>query len=375
VSIDRPPPPPAYRPPEGPEVADGAGASAAGDGASPEPRPVPPQLARLAARHPLVIAAVLVSLVVTWITVVATLAAFAASAWWVFDILTSYRPQFFLVLLVGIVALAALRCWRTLPIAVLALALNAVVVAPVFTGHQAPAAKGSPFLTIAHLNLQSRTGDLPAIHSWLETTPADIVVFLHTAGRTTASLRGGVGRYTMIYPHYLGQDFKGKSRYDPPSPEIIVMSDQPGATASTPTMNGLPSNAVFVDADLGKVRVHLLALHTLSPGTSARQSVRNSELAAVGRWLRREPKPAIAFGDFNTTYYSPELQDLLHTGHATSSQVGFGIQATWPHQFRPAGIAIDQSVYTGHITAIARHRGPSLGSEHRSLIVTYALAA
>jgi len=132
---------------------------------------------------------------------------------------------------------------------------------------------------------------------------------------------------------------------------------------------------VLVDVNLGDTRVHMLALHTLSPGTSERQTVRDSELDAVGRWLRREPKPAIAFGDFNTTYYSPEMQHLLHEGEATSSQLGFGIQATWPHQFRPAGIAIDQSVYTGHITAVARHRGPSLGSEHRSLIVTYAFAA
>ena len=69
-----------------------------------------------------------------------------------------------------------------------------------------------------------------------------------------------------------------------------------------------------------------------------------------------------------------ELRDLLDHAHATSSQLGFGIQATWPHQFRPAGIAIDQSVYTGDLTTVARHRGPSLGSEHRALIVTYALA-
>ncbi len=83
----------------------------------------------------------------------------------------------------------------------------------------------------------------------------------------------------------------------------------------------------------------------------------------------------MAFGDFNTTYYSPELADLLHRSGATSSQLGFGIQATWPHQFRPAGIAIDQSVYTGPITAVRRQRGPSLGSQHRALVVTYALAA
>ncbi len=100
-----------------------------------------------------------------------TVVAFAARSWWVFDILTSYRPQYALVLTIAVVALAALRCWRTLIVAVLALGLNVGLVAPVFTGHQARRRPGSPTLTIAHLNLQSRTGDLPAMDQWLGPSP------------------------------------------------------------------------------------------------------------------------------------------------------------------------------------------------------------
>ena len=39
-----------------------------------------------------------------------------------------------------------------------------------------------------------------------------------------------------------------------------------------------------------------------------------------------------------------------------------------------ATVTIDQSIYTGDLTAVTRNRGPSFGSEHRALIVTYALA-
>jgi endonuclease/exonuclease/phosphatase (EEP) superfamily protein YafD len=341
---------------------------------APSDRPVPPRLAKLAQRHPVVIAAVLVAITVTIVTTVLTAVAFAASSWWVFDILTSYRPQFALVLLIAVVALAALRCWRMLPVALVALVLNVVVVAPVFTGHQAAAAVGSPTLTIAHLNLQSRSGNLDEIHQWLESKPADIVVFLHTAEPTANSLADGVGPYRMIYPLLAGFNNRGRRVYSP-SAEVIVVTDRPGVTASVPTAPGLPIDAVDITAPLGNQHLTLLGLHTLSPGTSDRHRVRNDELDAVGQWLRTAPRPAIAFGDFNVTYYSPALQHLLHVGHATSSQLGFGIQATWPHQFRPAGIAIDQSVYTGRITVVARFRGPSLGSEHRALIVRYALAA
>jgi endonuclease/exonuclease/phosphatase (EEP) superfamily protein YafD len=356
--------PPAYRPPEPATPATDAASGA---------RPVPARLAKLAQRHPLVIATVIVAVTVTIVTAALTVVAFAASSWWVFDILTSYRPQFALVLLIAVVVLAVLRCWRTLPVAVLALALNAVVVAPVFTGHQAAAEAGSPTLTIAHLNLQSRIGNLDEIHQWLESKPADIIVFLHTAEPTANSLADGVGPYRMIYPVLAGFNNRGRREYSP-SAEVIVVTDRPGVTATVPTGAGLPIDAVDMTATLGSQHITLLGLHTLSPGTSGRHSVRDAELDAVGQWLRTAQRPAIAFGDFNVTYYSPAFQHLLHVGHATSSQLGFGIQATWPHQFRPAGIAIDQSVYTGPITAIARFRGPSLGSEHRALIVRYALS-
>jgi len=335
---------------------------------------VPRRLARLADRHPLVIAAVIVSVTVTLATATLTAVAFAARLWWVFDILTSYRPQFALVLGVGALALAVLRCWKTLAVAVLALLLNLGQVAPVFIGHQASARPGSPTLTIAHLNLQSRTGDLPAMDQWLASRPADIVVFLHTTGSTAIHLEDGDGPYRMVYPHVRSPGSASRHHFEPSSPEVIVMTDRAGVTASTPTLPGLPSAAVQIRARLGSTAMTLLGLHTLSPGTAERQSVRDSELTAVGTWLKAAPRPAVAFGDFNATYYSPELADLLHHAGATSSQVGFGIQATWPRQFRPAGIAIDQSVYTGAVTAIRRHRGPNLGSEHRALVVTYAQA-
>ena len=279
-----------------------------------------------------------------------------------------------LVLLVAVVLLAALRCWKTLAIAVLALVLNLVQVAPVFTGHQAAARPGSPRLTIAHLNLQSRGGDLPAMQAWLASNPADIVVLLHCTGATARFLSAGSGAYRMVYPRVVGTNPSLRPIYDPPSPEVVVITDRSDVQATTPVEAGLPVNSVQITTDLGGQRIELLGVHTLSPGSGERHAVRNGELAAIADWLRTEPKPAIAFGDFNVTYFSPALQDLLHHAHATTSQLGFGVQATWPHQFRPAGIAIDQSVYTGRLTVVARQRGPSLGSEHRSLLVTYALA-
>ncbi len=343
------------------------------------PRPLPAPLARLGARHPLVIAAVIVTVAVTIVATIATLAGFLAGRWWVFDIVTSYRPQEGIALTAAVVMAIALRCWKILPVAVLALALNAWQVAPVLREHQPAAAAGSPTLSIAHLNLQSSKGDIPAINTWLAGHPADIVVVLDTQRDLAATVYQGVAGYSMIYPYVTGTTTNKKNKktsvtFAPRSAEVVVLTDIDGVTANEPETPDLPQSSVELHATIGDQRVSLLGLHTQSPTTAARHALRDTELGAVASWIDAAPEPAVAFGDFNVTYYSPVLKDLLDDTGARSSQLGFGMQATWPVQFRPAGIAIDQSIYTSGLTAVSRRRGPNFGSEHRTLIVTYALA-
>ena len=350
----------------------------------PDPSALPGWLERLGRRHPLVIAALIVTVVVTSATTAVTLAGFLATRWWVFDILTSFRPQAIVVLALCALCLLALRCWPVLAVALVALALNLGQVAPVYTRHQLAAANGSPTLTVAHLNLQSRQADVPALRSWLDGHPADVVVVLDTTRNLADAVRDGAGDYRMVYPAVIGPTpsrpnrpdrRSGTSeRYEPASAEVVVLTDRPDVTATTPTSAGLPDSSVELQATLGATPVELLGLHTESPTTPARAASRDRQLGAVGDWLDGAPRPAVAFGDFNVTYFSPTFRRLLDRSGATTSQLGFGIQPTWPAGDPPAAIAIDQSVFTGGLTATSRVRGPSLGSEHRSLIVTYALA-
>ena len=325
------------------------------------------------------IAAVIVTIAVTLVAAVTTLAGFLAERWWVFDIVTSYRPQEAIALAVAVVMAIALRCWKILPVALVALALNVWQVAPVYRDHQPSEAAGSARLTVAHINMQSSKGDIPALTGWLAGHPADIVVVLDTQRELATTVYQGVNGYSMIYPAVTGvttnkRNTRTTATFSPRSAEVVVLTDIDGVTARQPDAPDLPASSVEIQASIGDQHVDLLGLHTQSPTTYERHALRDSQLAAVDDWLRAAPQPAVAFGDFNVTYYSPTLQRVLDDTGARSSQLGFGVQATWPVQFRPAGIGIDQSIYTGNLTAVRRRRGPSFGSEHRVLIVTYALA-
>ncbi|MGZ4786795.1 MAG: endonuclease/exonuclease/phosphatase family protein, partial [Acidimicrobiales bacterium] len=265
-----------------------------------------------------------------------------------------------------------------------------------------------------------------AMATWLAGHPADIVVVLDTKLDIAEAFHDGVNGYRMIYPQVKAvtrrtdpatkKDPKPKKKaggtdttvagaagtaggldptttttapptttstttgggttvdFIPSGAELVVLTDRDDVTAAVPSGAGLPESAIEIHTTIGDRSVSLLGLHTQSPTSSANHDRRDRQLAAVTTWLQDAPRPAIAFGDFNVTYYSPVLRHLLDDTGARSSQLGFGVQATWPVQFRPAGIGIDQSIYTGDLTAVGRRRGPSFGSEHRVLIVTYALA-
>ena len=180
----------------------------------------------------------------------------------------------------------------------------------------------------------------------------------------------------MIYPLYLGLNDNGRSTYEPRSPEVIVLTDQPDVTASTPDFQGLPSAAVDIEAHIGHQPVELLALHTLSPGSSQRHLVRDEELNAVAHWLETATRPAIAFGDFNTTYFSPDFRRPARRRprHLVAARVRHPGHLAPPvpprrHRHRPVR---STSAPSPRWRATA---APASGSEHRTLLVRYALAA
>ena len=240
----------------------------------------------------------------------------------------------------------ALRCWKILPIAVLALALNAWQVAPVYRDHQPAAGAGSPTLSIAHLNLQSSKGDIPALVGWLDRAPGrHRGGARHPAGPGHDRLPGGQRLLDDLPDGDRDHDQQEEQEDDasPSRPAARRSWCSPTSTASPPTSPPPPDLPDLV----GRAPRHrsatssvtLLGLHTQSPTTPERHALRDVQLDAVTLVAgATAPQPAVAFGDFNVTYYSPMLKDLLDDTGARSSQLGFGMQATWPVQFRPAGI-------------------------------------
>ena len=80
-------------------------------------------------------------------------------------------------------------------------------------------------------------------------------------------------------------------------------------------------------------------------------------------------------GDFNATMYHPRFEDLLDTGLTDAhSARGRGFSGTWPrNRSYPPFLRIDHALSSKELVPLEASYGKGTGSDHRPIIVDYAL--
>jgi endonuclease/exonuclease/phosphatase (EEP) superfamily protein YafD len=117
--------------------------------------------------------------------------------------------------------------------------------------------------------------------------------------------------------------------------------------------------------------VVLLALTASDAMTSQSAALQAKQFAHVTQWVRQQTQPVIVAGDLNTTPWSWTFQNLLAQSGLHNTQAGFGVQGTWPATGSALGqIPLDHCLTDLSLTTVDREIGPSLSSNHYSLLVT-----
>ena len=286
------------------------------------------------------------------------------------DPLTSFRFHY----LIAAAVFVALGIWRRARVAsalaALVLVVNAAWVAPLYLDDARDAAPGSPRLRVAHLNAQSGSLTLDGLRSFLVEQRPDVMVILDP----DTGWRDRVARADLpldvVYPRR-GQ--RGAAR-------VLVLADVPvrdvglAGEGLLPGGDSLPGSSVAMTIDSLGEPIRLLALHTHSPTSPSHLSTRDRQLRAAARWVRAQDLPVVVVGDLNATLWSHRLRAFLSETGLVDSERGHGYDASWPTILGPFGIPIDHALHDPSLTVVRRALGPSLGSEHHSLVVDVALA-
>jgi endonuclease/exonuclease/phosphatase (EEP) superfamily protein YafD len=174
----------------------------------------------------------------------------------------------------------------------------------------------------------------------------------------------GLQEVAASYPHRvdLGFGFQGLSLWFRERPYLFDMPN-------LPTLDGSPYLRVSFPF-AGSTR-HLWLIHPSSPLRRRGRFEGYPELSSLAKRIRENGGSTIVIGDFNSTDGSPYFRDFEAVTGLRDTRLGFGRQSSWPVGF-PYQIAIDHAFVSNDLAVTARWRGPSIGSDHRPIIVDLA---
>jgi len=287
----------------------------------------------------------------------ATLGALVGSWWWPLDLLSSFPPQYAVLLgLVGLLHLL-LRS-RATAIWLLAVAfVNAAIVAPLLLGSGLDRDAPGPHLSVMSFNVGVSN---PMRREVAEERPDLLFVMESSFEWEDAFERWGPPMAVIaIVP-------RGRVT------GITVMADASVQARALPITFADPRDAVAVELTLGSERIVVLGLHPPSPTGGDRAAQRDGILAEAGDWIASLDVPVLVMGDFNATPWSHAYRTMRFRGRLIDTSHGSGVQPTWPSGWGPVMIPIDNALHTEGLVTVARSTGPSLGSAHLPLLVTVA---
>jgi len=304
-----------------------------------------------------------ISAVLAAIAGMGTVVGFLGDVWWVFALATAPRVHYALLFALTAGIFALLREWIALTLCVGGLVMNMSVILPLYLADPAPAELGSEPLDVMFLNVEFVGADPRAMIEDLRDGAFDLVFLAATNDTWTTALSGAPIPYSVVESRPLGVDL-----------ELLALarSDLQVTTTLHDFGEGGRDRAIEVMVDLGRTPVRVLAMHPVSPLTPDRARWNARQLETLASWAAIQEDPVLIVGDLNNTSWSFEFEVFTERGRLVNSQLGYGVQATWPARMGFLGIPIDHAVHSAELTTIDRSLGSGYGSEHRSLQVSVA---
>jgi len=266
-----------------------------------------------------------------------------------FELLSNFRVQFLILAAFLIAPAAVTRERAVIAMVFLALAGNALGIAPraVNTAPQAPA--GATPTRIVWANLYRKQEALDRLAAWLRTHPADVVA-------VTELPPGGEGALSRALPDF--SCVGGRQENGNPFAVAIAVRTSPCFTQSVPT----PADVQTLSPE----DLTIIALHSRPPWDNRRRAERDSTIAEATSLAKN--KRSIIIGDFNAAPWSPVFR-AMEAHHLHRANCGAPWRPSWRSQNPLFGLALDQAWLGSGMGVISCDLGPDIGSDHRPLVV------
>ena len=291
---------------------------------------------------------------------VATLLGFMGRLFWVFDLFSHFRVQFFQLSLIFIFVCLWRRMNKRAGVFLLIALLNYAFVLPFYFGKPKPSAE-KPIRAML-MNINAVNGNTEEVLGAVKQFNPDLLLLEEVTPEWAEKLEA----LKEDYPYHMAQpqtDCFG----------IMLLSKQTLSNARIEKIGpaGVPS--IIADVRIPDGTITLIGTHPLPPASTSYSRERNQQLAALPEVIAQCEHPVLLIGDLNTTPWSPHFTRLLRNSGLKNSMKGFGFQPSWPAQIRLLRIPIDQMLHSKEITIHNRMIGPDVGSDHLPVIVDFSV--
>lgn len=289
-----------------------------------------------------------------------SLLGFFGRSWWVFDIFSHFRLQYFLILTASTLIFALGRyTLPTLVVACLAI-VNLVLILVFYRKIPHPPARGRTY-RLLFSNVLGRNKRYEDVLRLIDATDADIILLVETTHawfRALESLDGA-------YPHR-----QGSPRTD--NYGIALLSRLPFSSTEVVTLGPYRKPSIIARLELDEKLLTIVGTHAPPPFDRQSTEIRDRQIAEIIQLIATLPGPFLLAGDFNATSWSKGIRDLLRTG-LRDSRLGFGLQPSWPTSNPFLRVPIDHIFVSPGVNILDRHLGPKVGSDHFPVILDFSL--
>ncbi len=309
---------------------------------------------------------------------VATAAGFLGRFCWVCDLFSHFRVQIFQVALVFIGIAIWKKNNRQLAGFILLACLNYAVVLPFYFGKPSAAAVQPARAML--MNILASNGNTQQVLAAVREADPDILLLEEVTPKWEKALAG------LNYPYRLSAvrtDCFGimlLSKYPLANTNVVYLTGKDRLPGGPPFDNAPgrrtdPQSVPTLVADvyLPTGEISLIGTHPLPPFNAEYSARRNAQLAALPELIARQSKPVLLIGDLNTSPWSSHFRRLLKESGLKNSMQGFGVQPSWPADYRFLRIPIDQMLHSPAIRVLRRAIGRNVGSDHLPVIVDFSV--
>lgn len=289
------------------------------------------------------------------------IAAFAGRSWWVLELASHFRIQYFWGLLIGTALLIVGGRRRSAAAFAPLLVVHAVILWPFYS----PPHGGNitaKSLRVASINLLMQNSHHAEVLNFVRDTSPDIVLFLEVDpvwGRVLQELA-----VDWPYSHTRPQ----RNNFG-----IAIFSRIPlDPLEIEPLGRNYP--ALIAQLEVEGTPITLLGMHPMSPMTRERHEFRDWQLRRAGELIAESSGEKLLMGDLNCTSWSPAFHDLVARSALGDSRLGRGAQPSWPTGLPSLmRIPIDHCLVSPGLEVVDRWTGPDIGSDHLPIVVDLAV--